>query len=113
MNFEVIFYKTSSKNPIMDFILSLDEELQLDIFALLKKLEENPFSLGILSKKITGVKNLFELRIKGENIIVRFFYCYKKNRIIIILHGFIKKTTKTPGKELEVAIKRKKEVEDE
>ncbi len=97
----------------MEFILSLEEETQLDIFALLKRMEENPFSLGSLSKKIKGVKNLFELRIKGRNIIIRFFYCYKKNKIIVVLHGFIKKSQKTPDQELEIAIKRKKEVENE
>ncbi len=113
MKFDIQFYKKSNKNPIMDFILSLDEAIQLDILALLRKMENDPFTLGSMSKKIKGVKNLFELRIKGKNIIIRLFYCYKKNKIIIILHGFIKKTQKTPVKELKTAIKRKKEVENE
>ncbi|GBD91799.1 hypothetical protein BMS3Abin04_02531 [bacterium BMS3Abin04] len=113
MKFEVEFYKHGNKNPISDFILSLDEKLQLDTFALLRKLEENPFVLGSMSKKIKGVKNLFELRIKGQYIIVRLFYCYKRNRIIIVLHGFVKKSQKTPKKELDIAIKRKREIENE
>ena len=95
----------------MDFILSLQEELQLDIFAALKKLEENPFGIGSLSKKIEGVPNLFELRIRGKDNIVRLFYCFQKNRIIIVLHGFVKKTQKIPRRELELAIQRKKEIE--
>jgi len=97
----------------LNFILSLDEETQLDILAIFRKMEEDPFALGFLSKKIKGVKGLFELKVRGENTIIRFFYCYKKNRIIIILHGFTKKTQKTPRKELEIAIKRKKEIENE
>ncbi len=113
MKFEILFYKKRKRNPIMDFILSLDENLQLDILALLRRLEENPFSLGSLSKKIASVKNLFELRVKGKNITIRLFYCYRKNQIIIILHGFVKKSQKTPAKELEIAIKRKKEIENE
>ncbi len=113
MKFEIEFYKQGNKNPISDFILSLDEKLQLNIFALLKKLEVDPFTLGSMSQKIKGVKNLFELRIKGKYIIVRLFYCYRKKRIIIILHGFVKKSRKTPKKELDIAIKRKKEVENE
>ena len=83
------------------------------ILALFRRVEENPFSLGALTKKITGTKNLFELRVKGKNIIVRFFYCYKKNKIIIVLHGFVKKSQKIPPKELALAIKRKKEIENE
>ena len=113
MKFDIQFYKKSNNNPIMDFILSLDEAIQLDVLALLRKMENDPFTLGSMSKKIKGVKNLFELRIKGKNIIIRLFYCYKKNKIIIILHGFIKKTQKIPVKELKTAIKRKKEVENE
>lgn len=113
MKFEVQFYKKGNRNPIMNFVLSLDEQTQLDILALFRKMEENPFELGSLSKKIKRIKNLFELRIKGKNIIIRFFYCYRKNKIIIILHGFIKKTQKLPVKELEIAIKRKKEFENE
>ena len=113
MSFEIQFYKKNNKNPIMDFILSLDEETQLDVLAILRKMESDPFNLGTLSKKIKGVKNLFELRVKGKNIIIRLFYCYKKNKIIIVLHGFIKKTQKIPLKELELAIKRKKEIENE
>lgn len=97
----------------MDFILSLDEDFQLDIFALLKRLEADPFSLGSLSKKIKGVKNLFEIRVRGKNRIVRLFYCFKKDQIIIVLHGFVKKSQKTPSKELELAIERKKEIENE
>ncbi len=113
MKFEIEFYKKDRHNPIMDFILSLDERLQLDILALFRRMEENPFTLGSLSKKIKGAKNLFELRIKGKYVIVRLFYCYRKNKIIIVLHGFIKKSQKTPRKELDIAIKRKKEIENE
>ena len=97
----------------MDFILSLDEELQLDILALFRRMEVNPFSLGTLSKKIKNIRNLFELRVKGKNVIIRFFYCYRKSKIIIILHGYVKKTQSIPLKELELAVKRKKEIENE
>jgi phage-related protein len=113
MKFEIQFYRKSNRNQILDFILSLDEEAKLDILALLRKMEEDPFSLGSLSKKVKSVKNLFELRVRARGITIRFFYCYKKNKIIIILHGFVKKSKQIPAKELETAIKRKKEVENE
>lgn len=113
MKFDIEFYKKNNKNYIMDFILSLDEEVQLDILALLRKMEDDPFSLGQMSKKIKGIKNLFELRIKGRNIIIRLFYCFLQNRIIIILHGFVKKTQTIPQKELDIAVKRKKGIENE
>lgn len=53
---------------------------------------------------------LFELRIKSKEGISRIFFCTLKNKKIVLLHGFIKKTEKTPKKELMVAIKRLQEV---
>ncbi len=53
---------------------------------------------------------LFEMRPKGRDGIGRALYCYLKGKKIIILHTFIKKTQSTPHKELQVARKRLKEV---
>lgn len=55
-------------------------------------------------------KGLFELRVKGKEGIARVFFCTKIGKKIIILHSFIKKSPKTPKKEIEIARKRKKEV---
>jgi phage-related protein len=40
----------------------------------------------------------------------RVFFCVSQNSMVL-LHGFIKKSQQTPQKELELADKRKKEVE--
>ena len=53
---------------------------------------------------------LFELRIKAAEGIARVFYCTVIDRRIVILHQFVKKTEKTPPKELEIARRRMKEV---
>ena len=53
---------------------------------------------------------LFELRIKAEEGIARVFYCTVVDRRIVFLHQFVKKSDKTPPKELEVARRRMKEV---
>jgi phage-related protein len=53
---------------------------------------------------------LFELRIKAAEGIARVFYCTVVNRRIVILHQFVKKSDKTPPKELEIARRRMKEV---
>ena len=53
---------------------------------------------------------LFELRIKAAEGIARVFYCTVVDRRIVILHQFVKKTDKTPPKELEIARRRMKEV---
>ena len=55
---------------------------------------------------------LFELRPRGREGAGRALYCYVKDRRVIILHAFIKKTRTTPGRELAVARRRMMEVKD-
>ena len=62
--------------------------------------------------RIQGVlgNGLFEIRAKAEEGIGRVFFCTMVGRKIIILHSFIKKTDKTPKRELDIALTRQKEV---
>ena len=53
---------------------------------------------------------LFELRLKSPEGIARVFFCMKVGREIVMLHSFIKKTQKTPEKELKIAKLRMKEI---
>jgi phage-related protein len=53
---------------------------------------------------------LLELRLKGSEGIARVFYCTQVGRRIVMLHSFVKKTNRTPPRELEIALNRMKEV---
>ena len=55
-------------------------------------------------------KGLFEIRAKGNEGIGRSFFCTIQNNEIVILHSIIKKTQKTPKKDLDLATKRMKEL---
>ena len=55
---------------------------------------------------------LLELRLKSREGIGRVFYCTLVGRTIVMLHQFVKKTDKTPPKELAIARKRMKEWKD-
>ena len=55
---------------------------------------------------------LVELRIKAPEGIARVFYCTVVERRIVFLHHFVKKTGKTPAKELDIARKRMKELKN-
>ncbi len=55
-------------------------------------------------------KGLFELRVKGKEGIARVFFCTKIGKKIIMLHSFIKKSQKTPKKEIKTAKSRMKEI---
>ncbi len=56
-------------------------------------------------------KGRFELRLKGKEGIGRVFFCNRPNRRIMMLHVLVKKSAKTPPKELKVARQRMKEVQ--
>jgi len=56
---------------------------------------------------------LFEVRAKAREGIGRSIYCYQIGQKIIILHSFVKKDQKTPKRDLEIALKRKKEIDHE
>ena len=56
---------------------------------------------------------LFELRLKGREGIARVFYCTNVGRKIVMLHSFIKKSKKTPRRELDTAIKKMNEVKND
>lgn len=53
---------------------------------------------------------LFEIRAKGKEGIGRSLFCSVEGREIVILHSFIKKTNKTPKHDLDLALKRMKEL---
>ena len=55
---------------------------------------------------------LFELRPRGREGIARVFYCFVIGQRVVILHAFVKKTSATPEKELKIARKRMKEVQN-
>ena len=55
---------------------------------------------------------LFELRLMGVEGIARVFYCTLPGQRIVMLHWLLKKTQKTPGAELDIAIRRMKEIKN-
>ena len=110
-DFELYFYKSSSnKEIVMEFIDSFKGRELTKIHENLDSLQR--FGLNLLRtplvKKIINHPAIYELRIKSERE-VRFLFCLGKPYKFVILHGFVKKTEKTPLKELKIVIKRAKE----
>ena len=67
--------------------------------------------LGMPHTRAMG-EGLFELRLKATEGIARVFYCTKIGKRIVMLHQFVKKTDKTPSRELAIARRRMKEIKD-
>ena len=103
----IIFYS----NKVQQEIMSLPKTLAAKYVGLSKLMLEYGSNLGLPYTKSMG-DGLFELRLKAQEGIARVFYCTVINKQIIMLHSFIKKTDKTPKKELDIAVKRMKEVKN-
>ncbi|HLK64267.1 MAG TPA: type II toxin-antitoxin system RelE/ParE family toxin [Bryobacteraceae bacterium] len=52
-------------------------------------------------------------RMKGQDGIARAVYVTAKGRPVVVVRVFIKKTQKTPRREIEVALQRAQEVQDQ
>ena len=109
MKWNVDFYKTKNGNcPVKKYLLSLSAKSRSKILEAMEYLETFGIDLKEPFVKHLGDK-LFELRAKDHEGIYRVLYFAATGRRFIMLHGFTKKTQKTPRKEIEIALKRKKE----
>lgn len=97
---------------VEQFILKLPIGLSAKYFHLTDLMIEFGANLGMPHTKPMST-GLFELRVKGKEGIARVFYCTKVGKRVIVLHGYIKKTQKTPAKELRKAERRFMEVKND
>lgn len=104
----VKFYQTKrGDKPVKDFINNQDEITHAKIISYLRMLQNGgPFLKPPQIKKLQ--RDLYELRIKGK-VQIRIFYTFIGGEYYL-LSAFVKKTQKTPKKELKLAIDRMKEI---
>ena len=101
------FYKAADgSKPLVSFVDLLNVKMKAKVMANLVLLEEyGNMAREPLSKPIGD--GLFEMRAILGNDIVRILYFFDGGRIIIATNGFVKKQQKTPGKEIDLAKKRR------
>lgn len=56
---------------------------------------------------------LWEMRMKGKGGISRAVYVTAKGRRVVVVRVFVKKSQKTPRREIEIALQRAQEVQDQ
>jgi len=110
MKWRVNYYKDQNgKKPVEEWIDTLDVKLKVKIFRAFELLEE--FNLNLKAPYVKPLEDkLYELRVKDSKGIYRIIYFSYTNRQFIMLNGFVKKTQKTPKKEIALAYKRMMEV---
>jgi phage-related protein len=67
----------------------------------------------IYFKHLENTEGLYEIRVQVGSNIFRIFCFFDNNNLVLVGHGFQKKTQKTPTSEIERAAKIKKEYYEE
>lgn len=105
MSWKVLFYGAALEEEI----LGLPAGFLARFLRYAERMEIFGPDLGMPHTRAMG-GGLFELRLKAVEGIARVFYCTVVDRRIVMLHQFVKKSEKTPRKELDIAHQRMKEV---
>lgn len=105
-----LFYQSESgKQPVRDWLMKLEvadrKTIGIDI-----KTVEFGWPIGMPTCRAMG-KGLYEVRSSlTSGRIARVLFCIHNGQMVL-LHGFIKKSQKTPKQELDLALDRKSKVE--
>ena len=100
------FYQTDTgSSPVEEFLKSLDDKTQARFIWSIGQLRMQNVRAGEpLVKHIEG--KIWELRRASDGNIYRLMYFFFTGRKIVFVHGFQKKTQKTPRREIEIAQER-------
>ena len=104
MTYLILYYNLE----VQENIMNLPKTLQARYIALTERMVEHGPNLVLPHTDAFG-GGLYELRLKGAEGIARVFFCTMIEKKIVMLHSYIKKTQKTPEKELVIAKQRMKE----
>ena len=107
MNWSIKYYSES----VQEEVLALPAGFLARFLRYADRMELYGPDLGMPHTRAMG-EGLFELRLKSAEGIARVFYCTAVGHNIMIVHQYIKKTGKTPTRELDMARRRMKEIKD-
>ena len=105
MEYRIRYYSLEVQEDVM----ALPVTLQARYINLTRRMMEFGPNLGLPHTDAFG-GGLFELRLKGAEGIARVFFCTLVDKDIVMLHCFVKKSQKTPAKELNIARNRLQEI---
>ncbi|OOE56116.1 hypothetical protein BZG13_14605 [Salinivibrio sp. ML323] len=107
MNWNIVFYP-----GVEESILNMPPKIQARMLKLLELIEKHGANLGPPHTESIG-NGLFEIRAKAKEGIGQSLFCYLDGPNIYILHAFVKKSQKTPKRDLALATGRMREVKNE
>lgn len=116
MNYEgkripaIFYHAASGARPVRDWLMTLNKHERFLIGTDIKTVEYG-WPVGVpVCRPLGG--GLYEVRTTLKARIARVLFSFRGGKMIL-LHGFIKKSQKTPKPDLEIALKRKQSMEIE
>ena len=107
---EVVYFKRGAREPVADYLEDLDVAATAKVRTHLRVLAaEGPMSPTLDTRHLGG--GLWELKVQSHMGKHRVFYSVH-DELLWLLHAITKKSPKTPKSDIELARKRKKEVEE-
>jgi phage-related protein len=104
----LIFYK----DYFQRFFEQQSKRVKAKIIWTLELIEDLDRVPEVYLKHIENTNGLYEIRVQQGSDIFRIFCFFDRGNLVVLTHGFQKKTQKTPKKEIELALTIKTEYEN-
>lgn len=101
------------KNYFFEFFEKQKPKIKDKIIWTFELIEDLPRIPEVYLKHLERTTGLYEIRVHHGSDIFRIFCFFDEDKLVIVTSGFQKKTQKTPKREIEKALKIKKEYENE
>jgi phage-related protein len=88
---------------VQEFLDSLPGKVAQKIAWVLRLLEDLDIVPSSYFMKLIGAEEIWECRIQFGSNTYRIFCFFSDNSVVVLTHGFIKKSQKTPAHEIERA----------
>ncbi len=107
---QVVFYRTASgTSPVEAFLDTLAAKTAQKVLWVLRLVEEMPAVPAEYFRKLAGKGDIWEVRVQRAGDAVRLLGFIDDGRFIVLTNGFMKKTEKAPPREIDLALKRRRD----
>ena len=106
---EVVFYRSYFK----EFYTSLHGKARLKVDWTLQLIETTERVPSKFLKSMTGTDGMYEIRVFIGKDSIRIFCFFDEGKLVVLINAFFKKSRKTPKRELDRAIRLRKQYFDE
>jgi phage-related protein len=103
---QVVFYKTpAGRCPIEEFLESLIDVQAEASYQIIRLIAEEERVGTQFLRKLT--KDIWELRVRAGAQQIRYLCFFDGRTLVVLTNGFVKKTRKTPQREIDLAGRRR------